>query len=289
MASNQNLESELKRRTRFAQLTHIRSCESTQDLSQHHLADHAEDSGDAIFWADHQTRGRGRQQRAWDDEAGLDLAVTFSVRLDLSNPVALPAALPVAVLQACEALAAARLRIKWPNDVYAGDRKLSGVLIDRDSARPDRYRIGVGLNVNRTTFPPELAGQSTSLRMLCGEELDREAARPLPRAGRTVDEVVGAARELVLANRVRGAAAAGGAQAVPPRGVPLEARRGAAAGRGAAGRRTGGRGGGAAGQAPGAGAGAAAAPSAAAGPLPGAVRPLPRTRHLGFESGPVRS
>ena len=190
MASNQNLESELKRRTRFAQLTHVRSCESTQDLAFQSLEGHPDRSGDALFWSDHQTRGRGRQQRAWDDEAGLDLAVTFSVRLDLSNPVALPAALPVAVLQACEAQAAARLRIKWPNDVYAGDRKLSGVLIDRDSARPDRYRIGVGLNVNRTTFPPALAGQATSLRLVCGEELDRDAA--LLQLAERVDTMLGA-------------------------------------------------------------------------------------------------
>ena len=190
MASNQNLESGLKRRTRFARLTHIRSCVSTQNLSQQHLADHPRESGDAVFWADHQTRGRGRQQRVWDDEAGLDLAVTFSVCLNLSNPVALPAALPVAVLQACEALAAAQLRIKWPNDVYAGDRKLSGVLIDRDSARPDRYRIGVGLNVNRTTFPPELAGHATSLRLLSGQELDRGAA--LLQLAERVDAMLGA-------------------------------------------------------------------------------------------------
>ena len=92
-----------------------------------------------------------------------------------SASVALPAALPVAVLDACEPLAGAALRIKWPNDVYAGERKLSGVLVDRDSARPEVYRIGVGINVNRAHFPPDLDGKATSLRLLAGHEVDRSA------------------------------------------------------------------------------------------------------------------
>lgn len=130
---------------------------------------------DAVFWADHQRRGRGRQQRVWHDEPGLDLAVTFRASLDLSDPVALPAALPVAVLQACEPHAGARLRIKWPNDLYAGDAKLAGVLVDRDSAQPRTYRIGVGINVNRRSFPATLDAPATSLRLLSGRELDRGA------------------------------------------------------------------------------------------------------------------
>ncbi|CAN0506940.1 unnamed protein product [Discosporangium mesarthrocarpum] len=91
------------------------------------------------------------------------------------QPVALPAALPVAVLQACEAFAGRELRIKWPNDVFAGDRKLSGVLIDRDSRRPNTYRIGIGINVNRTQFDGELADIATSLATLTGHSHDRTA------------------------------------------------------------------------------------------------------------------
>ena len=166
------LDEELRRRTRFGRLVHVTSCASTQDL-----AAEQDPAGpqDLIVWADHQTQGRGRQRRTWDDEGGLDLAVTFRVQVTLPNPVALPAALPVAVLDACEPLAGAALRIKWPNDVYAGERKLSGVLVDRDSARPEVYRIGVGINVNRAHFPPDLDGKATSLRLLAGHEVDRSA------------------------------------------------------------------------------------------------------------------
>ena len=178
MTPDEKLESLLKRQTRFPKLCHLASCNSTQDLaaqeptagSEVHLA-----SGDAVFWTDHQTRGRGRQERIWNDEAGLDLAVTLRVTTKLDNPLALPAALPAAVLQACEPLAGQRLRIKWPNDVYASDRKLSGVLIDRDTARPNTYRIGIGINVNRTKFEGDLASIGTSLALLSGKQQDRHA------------------------------------------------------------------------------------------------------------------
>jgi len=175
MTEHDNLELLLKRRTRFPKLLHTASCDSTQDLAAAEPTDSRDTSGDTVFWADHQTRGRGRQERVWDDESGLDLAVTFRVTVALANPIALPAALPVAVLQACEPFAERALRIKWPNDVYAADRKLSGVLIDRDSARPDTFRIGVGINVNRTRFPAELAETATSLKLLRGHDLDRGA------------------------------------------------------------------------------------------------------------------
>lgn len=175
MTPDENLESELKRRTRFARLVHTPSCDSTQELAIAADTDGGRESDDAVFWADHQTRGRGRQQRVWDDEHGLDLAVTFRVTAELSRPVALPAGLPVAVLRAFEPAAARPLRIKWPNDVYVGARKLSGVLVDRDSRHPHTYRIGVGVNVNRLTFPGELAETATSLALETGGTFDRHA------------------------------------------------------------------------------------------------------------------
>ena len=173
MTSSDLLRSELKRRTRFAQVLHRDTCESTQDIAAEWLRGNPEPPGDAIFWTDHQTRGRGRQERTWDAAIGLDLTVTFCVTAPITNPVALAAALPVAVLQTCEPLIKKRLRIKWPNDIYAGDRKLSGVLIDRDTHNPDTYRIGVGINVNRRDFPDALAESATSLRLLTDREHDR--------------------------------------------------------------------------------------------------------------------
>ncbi len=71
MLDDARIETLLRDRTRFRRLVHVASCASTQDLAA------AENrAGDAIWWADHQTRGRGRQQREWHDDPGQDLAVT---------------------------------------------------------------------------------------------------------------------------------------------------------------------------------------------------------------------
>lgn len=164
------LEKLLKRRTRFVRLVHVAVCGSTQQL-----AGEAIDPGDLIAWADHQTAGRGRQQRRWNDVPGADLALTLRVRERLPEPLLLPAALPVAVLQACEPFAGRRLGIKWPNDLQVDGRKLCGVLIDRDSRDPDTYLIGIGINVNRAHFPRELEPTATSLALVTGREVDRGA------------------------------------------------------------------------------------------------------------------
>ena len=97
MTSPDFLQSELKRLTRFKKLIYRPSCESTQDMAVDYLASHNGDLEDAIFWTDHQTRGRGRQERIWDAAAGLDLTVTLQVTAHLESAIALAAALPVAV------------------------------------------------------------------------------------------------------------------------------------------------------------------------------------------------
>jgi BirA family biotin operon repressor/biotin-[acetyl-CoA-carboxylase] ligase len=56
--------------------------------------------------------------------------------------------------------------VKWPNDIWIGGRKCAGVLVESRTLgmRIDSVIIGVGLNVNRAQWPPELAGTATSLR-----------------------------------------------------------------------------------------------------------------------------
>jgi BirA family biotin operon repressor/biotin-[acetyl-CoA-carboxylase] ligase len=168
MLDDAQIETMLRQRTRFRRYVHVVSCTSTQDLAAAEPRD-----GDAAFWADHQTAGRGRQQREWHDEPGVDIALTLRAKLVLPQPLALPAALPVAVLQACEPFAGRRLAIKWPNDLYLEGRKLCGVLIDAGAAGPDTFSIGIGVNVNRVRFPGDLGATATSLALATGREVDR--------------------------------------------------------------------------------------------------------------------
>lgn len=173
MPEHPHLETLLRQRTRFSLLHHVASCPSTQDLAAAQPRDAGGAFVEAVFWADHQTRGRGRQQREWHDEPGLDLAATFRVRQYLPTPLALPAAVPVAVALAVEPRLGRPVRIKWPNDLHLDGRKLAGVLIDAGVLGPDSWLIGIGVNCNRVRFPRDLEPLATSLALASGHEIDR--------------------------------------------------------------------------------------------------------------------
>jgi BirA family biotin operon repressor/biotin-[acetyl-CoA-carboxylase] ligase len=124
-----------------------------------------------------QTAGRGRQGRAWASPAGnLHLSVLF--RPPAAIPL-LPLAAGVAVAEAVAGLGPAP-RLKWPNDVTVGGRKLAGILAEAATtgARPDHVVLGIGLNVG-AALPEELAGVATSLAALGASTLDVEEVASL--------------------------------------------------------------------------------------------------------------
>lgn len=112
--------------------------------------------GDAVI-AVNQTAGRGQRGRVWNSTPGENL--TFSVVLE---PVFLPASrqfllsevFALAVAETLEEFGV-RASIKWTNDVYTGDRKICGMLIEHDlrGGNLSRTVAGIGINVNQTEFP----------------------------------------------------------------------------------------------------------------------------------------
>lgn len=114
----------------------------------------------APFWvmADQQTAGKGRSGRAWDSLPGnLHASMVLRLACDQSRATQLSLVAGVAVMDAVRALATDHLdanistvRLKWPNDVMAGDAKLGGILIETTSdfvAGGLFCVIGFGLNV----------------------------------------------------------------------------------------------------------------------------------------------
>ena len=129
------------------------------------------ESGD-VFVAEFQSAGRGRLDHTWLSAKGENL--TFSVVLAVagrppSEIATLPLVVGLAVVKALASLAP--LSLKWPNDVLCEGRKLAGVLCEHHG---DNVIAGIGLNVNQTEFPPEIAWRATSLAVLCGRCFDRE-------------------------------------------------------------------------------------------------------------------
>lgn len=130
-----------------------------------------------VVVADRQSAGRGSRGRAWSSPGGTDLYLSIAARVPLPParlaPLTLAVGLGVSV--AIEALIERATQVKWPNDVLAGDRKLSGILVEASThgARLDGVVIGIGVDVNRDSFAPELAELATSMKRVRGQGLDR--------------------------------------------------------------------------------------------------------------------
>jgi BirA family biotin operon repressor/biotin-[acetyl-CoA-carboxylase] ligase len=119
-----------------------------------------------VLFAESQTAGRGRRQNRWLAPRGKDLM--FSLLLQPEAPTPLwPRLTTLAALALCRAVEdelPLRPLIKWPNDLYVNDRKVSGLLADVVSTRSGLMLVlGIGLNVNTRQFPPELEGAAASL------------------------------------------------------------------------------------------------------------------------------
>ena len=131
-----------------------------------------------VVWADFQTAGRGQRGHEWHSRKGENL--TFSVVLE---PTFVPIAeqfsvSEVVALSLVDMLAeyGIEAKIKWTNDIYVGDKKLVGILIEHSLAPTSLRRtiVGVGINVNQTEFDASLPNP-VSMAQLLGKELDAEA------------------------------------------------------------------------------------------------------------------
>ena len=133
-----------------------------------------------VIVADAQDAGRGSHGRAWSSPPGTDLYLSIVAQVPL-EPAKIPPltlAVGLGVARAAEELAGAPAAIKWPNDVWIGERKCAGILVETTSVagRMGPVVIGIGLHVNRREWPPELATAATSLALVRGEDVDRERA-----------------------------------------------------------------------------------------------------------------
>jgi BirA family biotin operon repressor/biotin-[acetyl-CoA-carboxylase] ligase len=150
---------ELARRLSVPRVAAFQAVGSTLDVA-HALAADGADSGTLIV-ADAQTAGRGRMGRTWRSEPGAGVWLTLVERPASSKALeVLSLRIGIALAPGLDQLAGGRVRLKWPNDLYVGDDKLAGVLIEarwKDGA-PEWVAIGVGINVRVPEAEPRAAG-----------------------------------------------------------------------------------------------------------------------------------
>ena len=132
-----------------SQLVRVEVAASTQSTQADALAAGVPESGCALYLAEHQLAGIGRQGRAWHSEAA-DASLPFSLARRFARPLpALSGLSLVAGIALAEALEPAAVRLKWPNDLVVQGRKLGGILVNLRNAGEGSCEavIGVGLNL----------------------------------------------------------------------------------------------------------------------------------------------
>ncbi len=129
-----------------------------------------------VVTARSQTGGRGRTGRLWDSpEGGLYLSIILRPDLPAQDLTLLTVLSCLPVAQAIEDVCQVVPRIKWPNDVRIGGKKVAGILSEvcYRGGEPRFMVLGIGINLN--TEPSTLnAPEAGSLKDMCGKEIDQE-------------------------------------------------------------------------------------------------------------------
>ena len=142
------------------------------------IAESEKPASGSIVLADFQSEGRGISGSSWESEAGKNL--TFSV---LYYPQNLPAHRPFVIAEMASLSVKYTLdnyfqdvTVKWPNDIYYGDNKITGMLIENTVYQGSITQsiIGIGINVNQTVFHSD-APNAISMAQIAGLAFDRLA------------------------------------------------------------------------------------------------------------------
>ena len=163
---------------------YIKATYSTNTLMKELLAKGEWPECERFLYTAFQTAGRGQAGNGWESEEGKNLlcSILLPPRKDLFY---LNVLVSVAVHKVIRSLLFERsgllslseaVSIKWPNDIYYGDKKIAGILIENAILGNEvKYSIaGIGLNVNQTTFLSS-APNPVSLKLISGKETDIDA------------------------------------------------------------------------------------------------------------------
>lgn len=132
----------------------------------------------SVVLAEYQHGGRGRMGRTWEAAAGQNLLFSVIIRPEISPSRLhlLTLAASLAVVDALSEVAAPiPVRVKWPNDILLDGRKCCGMLLESSVGKQVVVVLGIGINVNQSSFPSDLEALANSLILASGRPVDRAA------------------------------------------------------------------------------------------------------------------
>lgn len=156
---------------------HLESVSSTNTYANDLLRSQPPMEG-TLVWVDEQTEGRGQRGNLWSTEAGKNLTfsiILYPTFLNVARYFSLSKAVSLALMDFFASKTNQEVVIKWPNDIYIGQKKVAGILVE-NAFRSNWIRhsiIGIGINLNQLDFGPNLPFAG-SLSQFTGVEYDRE-------------------------------------------------------------------------------------------------------------------
>ncbi len=171
----ENLHELLKSSALAKKIYYFRKVASTNDFAKEKASEGAGEG--TLVIAEEQTRGRGRQGRRWVSPPGTGLWFSLVLRPGIS-PIEASGITPIAAVSAANAIEEVTglpARIKWPNDILIGGKKACGILTELGSEPGASHYVvvGIGINVNTSSFPEEIEDKATSLKESLGREVSR--------------------------------------------------------------------------------------------------------------------
>jgi len=175
MYSKDELQDGLQTHLFGRQLHIFDSIDSTNSYAKKLASNGAEEG--TVCITEHQSAGRGRLGRSWEDEYGNNLLLSMILRPNL-DPVSvglLPFFASAGAALVIETVSGLPSECKWPNDVLISGKKCCGILLESvfQGNQLDYAVMGIGINVNQIGFSRDLAEKATSLRRECAREFDR--------------------------------------------------------------------------------------------------------------------
>ena len=157
------------------QVVYSPSMDSTNTKAKQ-LAETIEAHGLLVI-TDKQNAGKGRRGRGWDSLPGNSICMSLVVKPKIlpMNASMLTLVAALSVSEGIDLVTNLKTRIKWPNDIIVGTKKVCGILTEM-SADMDQINyivIGIGINTGVTTFPDEIAQKATSLKLESGKDILR--------------------------------------------------------------------------------------------------------------------
>ncbi len=138
-------------------------------------------------FAEQQTQGRGRRGKTWFMSPGSNIAmsVVWSFDTAYQQLILLPLSIALAIVETLESFGLQDVQIKWPNDVYVGDKKIAGILIETQPVKSASKKnteivvtVGIGLNYDMSSFDENIR-QSLTLTDIC-EQLGLQSLKAFP-------------------------------------------------------------------------------------------------------------